>query len=101
MKKRFKSKQIFLVMVISVFILALPAYLRCINLSEAKFLSTDLSFENPDQENGPPDNENGLKVFGPSAFFITFFLGAYLFEQPSHFFPQLFSLHHQAFRLRC
>ena len=102
MRKRFKRMmQFFLVIAISFFILTPPAYLRYSNLSEAKFLSSDLGFENTDRENRTPDNENDLKVFGPTAFFIISLLGTHLFEQSLHLFPQTFSLRHQTFRLRC
>jgi hypothetical protein len=101
MKKRLKIIQIFLVIPISLFILALPAYLRCTNLSATKFASSDLGFENPDQENGLPDNENELKVFRPAAFFTIFLLGTNLSEQSSHFFSQTLSLCQKTFVLRC
>jgi hypothetical protein len=101
MKKRFKSIQIFLVIAISLFILALPAYLRCTNLSETKFASSDLGFENPGQENGLPDNGNELKVFRPTAFSTTFLLSTNLFEQSSHLFSQALSLRQTTFVLRC
>ena len=101
MKKRFKSIQIFLVIAISFFILALPAYLRCTSFSETKFASSDLGFENPGQENGLPDNGNELKVFGPSAFSTTFLLSTNLFERSSHLFSQALSLRQKTFVLRC
>ena len=101
MKKRFKSIQIFLVVAISLFILALPAYLRCTSLSETKFASSDLGFENPGQENGLPDNENELKVFGPIAFFTIFLLSTNLFEQSSHLSRRTLSLRQQTSVLRC
>jgi len=101
MKKRFKRIQFFLVIAISLFILALPAYLRCTNLSETKFASSDLGFENPGQENGLSDNGNGLKVFGPSAFFTLFLLSTNLFEQSSHLFSQVLSLRQKTPVLRC
>jgi flagellar basal body-associated protein FliL len=101
MKKRFKSLQISLVVAISVLILALPAYLRCTNLSEAKSASSDLSFENPDQANEPPDSENELKVFRPTPFFTIFLLGTNLFEHSSHLFSQALSLRQKNFFLRC
>jgi len=101
MKKRFKSIQIFLVIVICLFILALPAYLRCTNLSEIKLASSDLGFENSDQEKGLPDNENELKVFGPTAFFTIFLLSTDLFGQPSHFFFKTLSLRQKTSVLRC
>jgi hypothetical protein len=101
MKKRFKGIEIFLVIAISLFILALPTYLRCTKLSQTKFISSDLSFENPGQEEGLPNNEKELKVYGSSAFLIIFFLGTNLFEQSSHLFPQSLSLRQKAFVLRC
>jgi hypothetical protein len=101
MKKRFKSIQILLVMVISFFILALPGYLRSTNWSETKVASSDLGFENPSQENGLPDNETELKVFGQTAFFPVFLLGTNLSEQSSHLSCQAFSLHQKTFVLRC
>ena len=101
MKKRFESIQIFLVIAISLFILAIPAYLRCTSLSETKFVSFDLSFENPDQKDGPLDNENEWKVFGSTAFSIIFLLGTNLFERFSHLFSQALSLRQKPFVLRC
>jgi len=92
MKKRLKSIQVVLAIAISLFILALPACHRCTNFSKTKFVSFDLSFENPEQENGLPDNENELKVFGPTAFFTTFLLSINLFEEPSRLFSRAISL---------
>jgi hypothetical protein len=101
MKKKFKGIEIFLVMAISLFILALPAYLLCTKLSQTKFISSDLSFENPSQEEGLSNNEKEWKEYGPSAFFIIFLLGTNLFEQSSHLFPRSLSLWQKAFILRC
>jgi hypothetical protein len=101
MKKRFKRIQIFLVIAISLFILAFPAYLRCTKLSQTKFVSSDLSFENPDQEEGVPDNEKELKVCGPSTLLIMFLLGINLFGQSSHLFPRSLSLRQKTSVLRC
>jgi hypothetical protein len=101
MKKRFKRIQIFLALTISLFILATPAYLRCTKLSQAKFISSDLSFENPDREEGLPDNEKELRVYGPSAFFTIFLLGTNLFDESSHLFPRSLSLRQKTFVLRC
>jgi hypothetical protein len=101
MKKRFKAPQIFLVIAISFFVLTLPAYLRCTKLSEANFVSSDLSFENPDQQNKLSDYENELEVFGPSAFSIIFLPGTNLLQQSFHFFSQALSLRQKTFILRC
>jgi hypothetical protein len=101
MKKRFKRIQIFLALTISLFILAFPAYLRCTQLSQTKFVSSDLSFENLDQEEGLPDNEKELKVFGPTAFLVIFVSGANFFEQSLHLFSHTLSLRQKTFVLRC
>jgi len=101
MKKRFESIQILLVIAISLFILAIPDYLRRTSLSETKLIHFELSFENPDQKNGPLDNENEWKVFAPTAFSIIFLLGTNLFERFSHLFSQALSLRQKTFVLRC
>jgi len=100
-KKRSKRIQVILVIAISLFILALPAYLRCTQLSQTKFVSSDLGFESPGQEEGLPDNEKELKVYGPTAFLTIFVLGTNLFEQSSHSFPQALSLRQRIVLLRC
>jgi len=101
MKKRFKRIQFILVIAICLFILALPAYLRCTKLSQTKLVSSDLSFENPDQEEGLPDNEKELKVYGPSALLIIFHLGTHLFDQSSQLFFRTLPLHQRTVLLRC
>ncbi len=101
MKKRLKKIHIFLFIAISLFIVALPAYLHCTNLSEANSFFPDLIFENPDQENGLADYENELKVFGLTGFSIISLPGTNLFEQSSHFFSQVFSLRHKTLVLLC
>jgi hypothetical protein len=101
MRKKFESMQFFVVIAISLFILAVPAYFRCTSLSEARFVSFDLSFENPDQKDGSLGNENGWKVFAPAAFFMVFLLGTNLFERICHLFLEAFPLLQKAFVLRC
>jgi len=101
MKKRLKGIQIFLVIAISFFILALPAYLRCTRLSQSKFLSSDLRFEDPGQEERLPDSEKELKVHGSGALLIIFDLGTNLFEQTFHLFSRGLPLHQKTFILRC
>jgi len=91
----------FLGIAISLFILAPPAYLRCTQLSQSKFVSSDLSFENPGQEEGLPDREKELKVYGSSALLITFDLSTNLFEHSFYLFSQTFSLRQKTFVLRC
>ena len=101
MKKSLKGIQIFLVIAISFFIFALPAYLRCTYLSQSKFVSSDLSFENSGQQEGLPDSEKELKAYGSGALLIIFDFGANLFEQAFHLFSQGLSLHQKTFILRC
>jgi len=101
MKRRFERIQILLVIAISLLILAHPAYLRCARLSQTKFVSADLSFENSDQEERLLDSEKELKVFGSSAFLIIFRMGTRLFEKSSHLFFQTLPLHERIVVLRC
>ncbi len=101
MKKGFKNIQIFLVIAISVFILALPPSPGSTKPAQIKFVSSDLSFENPDQEERLPDSEHGLKVFGPTAFLTIFLLCTNVFQQSSHLFPRALSLRQRTSVLRC
>jgi hypothetical protein len=101
MKKRFSGIQILLVITISLFILALPDYLRYTHLSQTKFVSSDLGFEDPEQEEGLADNEKELKVYEPSAFLIIFLLGTNLLEQYSYLFPKALSFRQRIVVLRC
>ena len=101
MGERFKSIQILLAIAISLFILAFPAYLRCTQLSQFKFISSDLGFENPVQEERVPDNQKELKVYGPVTLSIIFLLGTNLLELSSHFFPQALPLRQGIVVLRC
>jgi hypothetical protein len=100
-KKRFKTIPIFLVIAIFLFILTHLAYLRCTELSQTKFVSSDLSFENPDQEDGLPDNGKELKIYGPSTLLIMFLLGITFFEQSSYLFSQALSIRQRIVVLRC
>ena len=101
MRKKFKRIQILPVIAISLFILALPAYLRCSQPSQTKFVSSDLSFENPDQKEGLPDHEKEWKGYGPSALLIMFLLGSNPFEQSSYLFSQMLSLRQRIAVLHC
>ncbi len=100
MKKTFEGIQIFLIVVVSLFILALPAYLHYTQISQIKFVSSDLSFENPDQEEGLADGEKELKVYGSSALLIVFLLGVNLLEHSPYLF-QVLSLQQRIIVLRC
>jgi hypothetical protein len=80
-----KLVQIFLVIVISTFTLVFPAYLRCSNLAGAKLLSTDLSFENRDQEDVFSDQHNQSNAFVSIVFLIKLPPETNLFDQISRF----------------
>jgi hypothetical protein len=101
MRKRLKGIQIFLVIAIPLFILAFPGHLRYTGLSQAKFISSDLTVENPDQEEKLPDNEKELKAYRPSILLMIFLLGISLFEQSSYLFPRSLSLLQKTPILRC
>lgn len=100
MKRRFKGIQIFLVIAISFFILAFPAYLRNTGLLQTKLASWNLSFENPDQEQGLTGNEKGLKVYGLSTLLIMFLWSTNLFEQSCNLFSHTLSPHQKTSVLR-
>jgi hypothetical protein len=101
MKKRFKRIEFFLIITIILLILVPPAYLCCTQLSQNKFLSSYLSFENQEQKENMPDNGKVLKVYGASILLIIFLLGNNLFEQSSLLLTQSPSLHQKTFILRC
>jgi hypothetical protein len=77
--------QISLVTGICAFTLVFPAYLRCSNLAGAKLLSTDLSFENPDQEDVFFRQQNESKPFVSIVLLIKLPPGTNLFDQISRF----------------
>ena len=66
MKRRLT--QIVLAILITLSISLLSAYLDYYDLAEADFLSRNVSFENPDQENLLIDQQIEFKVFISSAF---------------------------------
>ena len=101
MKERFKGIQIFLAIAISLFILAPPAYSGCHKLSHIKFVRSDLSFENPDQEEDLPSKEKELKGFGPTAFFTVFLPGTKLLGRSPHLVPLPLLLCQETPILRC
>ena len=101
MKTSFKRVHIFLPVAISLFVLAVPVYLRCAHLPQTKFVSCDLSFENSDQEEGLPDNEKELKVYGLGTFLTVFLFGTNFFYLSFHLFPQVLSLRERIAVLRC
>jgi hypothetical protein len=101
MKKRFKGIEIFLVITISFFVLAFSAYLRCAQLSQTKFGPSDLSFANPNQEEGLPATEKEGKGYGLSTMLMMSLWGRHLFGPSSHSFPRFLSLRQKSYVLRC
>ena len=100
MENRYKGIESYLIVVISLFILIFPAYLRCTRLSQIKLFSSDIAFENPLQGDGVPDNQKQLKLYGAISFLIMFLLVVSLFER-FHFFPKAPSLFQRMVVLRC
>jgi hypothetical protein len=93
--------QIFLAIAISAFILAFPAYLRSSNLAGVRLFSTDLSFENPDQDDIFSYQHNQSKAFVSGALTIKLLPGAILFGQISRFWFLLSFLDQKTLLLRC
>lgn len=93
--------QIVLVFLISFSILLLSAYLDYCDLREADFLSRDISFENPDQDNLLTDQHNESKVLISSAFPIGFPPGIDFLEPFSLFNFPTYSPDSKTFVLRC
>ena len=101
MKKTDHWIQIFLVIAISSFILAFSTYLRWTQLSQAKFVSSDLIYESRDQEERLSDSQKEPKVCGSSAPLITFHSNTHPFEQSFPLFSETLPLRQKAFVLRC
>ena len=76
-----KPAQIFLVIIICLFISVSSVYLHYWNLAEANLFSTDLSFENPDEGDLLVGQQNESKVCVASVFPTVFVLGTNLLEE--------------------
>ena len=96
-----KLIRISLVIVICAFTLVFPAYLRCSNLAGAKLLSTDLSFENPDQEDVFFGQQNESNTFVSIVFLINLPPGTNLFDRISRFCSLTSFLDQKTSILRC
>ena len=81
--------------------MAFPAYLRYTELSQTQFVSSDLSFANPDQEEGLPDTGKELKGYGLGTVLMMSLWNANPFGQSSHLFPRLLSFRQKTLILRC
>jgi len=92
---------IFLVIVISAFIVVLPAYLRHSNLKKVKLVPADLSFENVDGESLLDDRQKQPHVFVSSACLVILYLGTKVFKHISCLCYAAFSLDQTFMILRC
>jgi hypothetical protein len=96
-----KPVLIFLLIVISAFIVAWPAYFRYSNLKRAKLLSADLGFESLDEEHLLIDRQKQSKVFVSRAFSNVYHLGTDVFGQSSLYSYPTFSPNQTSTILRC
>jgi hypothetical protein len=81
MKRRLKKNHVFLIIGFSFFVLGFLAYFHCWNLIVADFHFSDLSFENPDQDNLLTDHVNELKICGSDGLSGVSLLENSVFEQ--------------------
>ncbi len=95
--------QTFLPIAISFFVLVFPFYFRCSNFAEANLFSTDLGFENSDQDDQFLDQQqDGSKPFTMlTCSLFQFYLEADVFRHSPYFFSQTPSLNQENLILRC
>jgi hypothetical protein len=93
--------QIVLVFLISFSIPLFSAYFAYCDLTEAYFLSCDMCFENPGQDNLSFDRHDESKLFVPSVLSVRFPPGMDLSEQFLLFSFTTCSLDRKTFVLRC
>jgi uncharacterized protein YjbI with pentapeptide repeats len=99
--KKLKGIQPLLAIVISLFIPVYPAYLHYDNLTGADFLSSNLSYQNLDEQSPSVDSPNKSKVFTTSFTHFVSLSGANLITQLLHFVPQTSFLQQRTSILRC
>ena len=96
-----KPFQIFLVIVICTITLVFPSYLRSSNVAGAKSVSTDLSFENPDQDDLFSGQRNQSKTCVSTVLPIKLLPETNLFCQISRFCSLTSLLNQKTLTLRC
>ena len=101
MKRRLRLIQFPLIILISVFIPLLSAYLDYSDLADVDFPSQDRSFENPDQTDPLAAQQNEPKLCTSGFFPISLRPGIDLLEPFSHFTFQTPSLDQETTILRC
>jgi len=90
-----------LVIAISFFILVLPAYLRFSSLSEIDLFSTDLNFENSDQDDQFDDQRHEPDTFLFNLFPVKSLPGVNFLKDSYKLFSAIPSGAHKIFILRC
>jgi hypothetical protein len=99
MKKR--PIQIFLAILISCYIFVFPAYFRYSALSDIDLFSTDLNYENSDQDDQLDVQQHESDAFPSNALSIPFLPEANFFVEFSYCLFQLASFDQRACILRC
>ena len=101
MKKRIKRIQAILIIALSFSLTLFSTYILYHNLAQADFLSSSLSFENPDQEDLLFGQQDESKIFVSSPFSILFLPGINLFGNLPYFSFSTPSFDQKALILRC
>ena len=96
-----KLSRIFITLTISLLIFLFPAYLRFADLADDDLFSSDLSFENPDDDNPLIDQDKELKVFVSATLFDILFLEINTFEHIPCFSFLIDPFDPKPFVLRC
>ena len=96
-----KVSRIFIALTISLLIFLFPAYLRFADLADDDLFSSDLSFENPDEDNPLINQDKELKVFVSATFFDIFFVEINTFERIPCFSFLIDPFDQKPFVLRC
>ncbi len=81
MVRRLGEVYVFLILVVSFFVLGFPACFHSWISAETDVYSTDLSFENPDEDPLPTDHPNELKIPATRGSTHAFFLNGNVSEQ--------------------
>ncbi len=81
MMRRLGEVYVFLILVVSFFVLGFPACFHSWISAETDVYSTDLSFENPDEDPLPTDPPHELKIPATHGWIHVFFLNATVSEQ--------------------
>ncbi len=101
MMRRVKGVHISLILVISFFILMLPVYFNYTSLVEADLFSTDLNFENLDQDVLTDLQQTELKISLSCVLSVVLPPGATLLNQLESFSFQIPSFDQMISILRC